>query len=143
MLNVRASPAPPPKKIIQLVVHYVQMSKRYLKNSSFRWAPSLKDNTNVGFTKDTRRNSDGIVAEISGVITGLLPKLNAAKEHGYARILESTSVTTKDGKPGIISSGSKIPYAARTPSGDGTGVIVSTQFKDLLESNSNYYTQGC
>ena len=131
MLNIRAPPTAPPKKIIQLVVHYVQMSKRYLKSSSFRWSPSLQDNTDVGFTKDTRRNRDGIVANISGVISGLLPKLNSAKEHGYARILESTSVTTKDGQSGVISSGTRIPYVVRAPSGDGTGVIMSTKFQEV------------
>ena len=131
MLNVRAAPKPPPKKIIQLVVHYVQMSKSYFKNSFFRWAPSLQDNTDVKFTKDTRQNSDGIVAEISGIISGLLPKLNTAKRHGYARVLESTSVTTKDGQPGVINSGTKVPYVARTPSGDGAGIILSTQFENV------------
>ncbi len=136
MLNVRAPPARPPAKIIQLVVHYVQMSKRYLKSSSFRWSPSLQDNIAVGFTKDTRKNNDGIVAEISGAITGLLPKLNAAREHGYARILESTSVTTKDGQSGAVSSETMIPYAVRTPASDGTGVIVSTQFQPVgINSN--------
>ena len=130
MLNIRAKPPAPPKKIIQLVVHYVQMSKRYLKSSSFRWSPSLKDNTDIGFTKDTRKNSDGIVAEISGVISNLLPKLNSAKEHGYARVLESTSVTTTEGKPGLVSSGTKIPYVVSVPTGNG-GAAWNTQFENV------------
>ena len=130
MLSVRPSPPPPPDKIIQLVVHYVQMSKRYLNSSSFRWAPSLTDNTDVGFTRDTRGNNDGIVATISGVINNLLPKLNSAKEHGFARVLESTSVTTKEGVAGIVSSGIQIPY--RIAQGQG---LFSTGFKDVTTTS--------
>ena len=103
------------------------MSKKYLKSSSFRWAPALRDSTNVGFTKDTTKNQDGVIFQISGVISNLLPKLNTAKEHGYARILESTSVTTKDGKTGVISSGYKIPYAVTTPG----SFAPNTQLQDV------------
>lgn len=122
LLTVRAPPPPEPEKIIQIVVHYVELSKKYMRSSSFRWAPALQDNTEVKFTKDTRQNSDGIVAEISGIITNLLPKLNAAKAHGFARILESTSVTTKDRKPGIVSSFTQIPYITRAPDAAGGNI---------------------
>ena len=126
MLNVRAQPPPPPPKIIQLVVHYVEMSKKYLKSSSFRWAPAIEDKSDIGFTKDTTKNQNGIIFQLKGIISNLLPKLNTAKEHGYARILESISVTTKDGKQGIIHSGAEIPYTVAVP-----GVGQTTQFKPI------------
>ncbi len=136
LLTVRARPADPPEKIIQLVVHYVELSKKYLRSNSFQWAPSLQDNTEVAFTQDTRNNNDGIVAEISGVITGLLPKLNYAKSHGYARILKSTSVTTKNRSPGIISSNMLIPFVVRQPGSNGqVGVNTPASAKVGITSN--------
>ena len=119
LLSVRAGPAPPPDKIIQLVVHYVELNKKYLRSSSFQWAPGLQDNSDIRFTRDTREDNDGIVAEISGVISNLLPKLNFAKSHGFARILKSTSVTTKDRQKGRIASNIVIPYVIRQPSANG------------------------
>lgn len=110
LLAIRSPPPQEPEKLIQLVVHYVELSKKYLNSNSFRWAPGVQDNTEVAFTKDTRSNNDGIVAEISGVISNLLPKLNVARSHGHARILESTSVTTKNRQKGIISSTTRIPF---------------------------------
>ncbi|MCJ8276397.1 MAG: BON domain-containing protein [Bdellovibrionales bacterium] len=126
LLQIRASAPPEPKKTIQLVVHYVEMSKKYLNSSSFRWTPGIQDNSNVSFTRDTRSNNSGIITEISGIITGLLPKLNYAKQHGHARILQSTSVTTKDGQKGVVSSTEQIPFNVRQPS--TAGDIVTTQF---------------
>ncbi len=136
LLTVRAKPADPPEKIIQLVVHYVELSKQYLRSNSFQWAPSLQDNTEVAFTQDSRQNNDGIVAEISGVINGLLPKLNYAKSHGFARILKSTSVTTKNRSPGIISSNINIPYIVRQPGSNGQiGVNTPASAKVGITSN--------
>src|SRR5690606_56184 len=129
LLQIRAGAPPEPKKTIQLVVHYVEMSKKYLNSSSFKWAPGLQDNTSVKFTKDTTTNNSGIVSEISGIITGLLPKLNYAKQHGHARILQSSSVTTKDGQKGIVSATEQIPFVVRQPSASGD--INTTQFANI------------
>ncbi|MCB0377146.1 MAG: BON domain-containing protein [Bdellovibrionales bacterium] len=127
LLQIRSSPPPEPKKTIQLVVHYVELNKKYLNSASFKWAPGVQDNTNIKFTKDSRENNNGIVSEISGVITGLLPKLNWAKRHGFARVLESTSVTTQDGQKGVVSSQTKIPFLVRQPQNIGN----TTQFADV------------
>jgi pilus assembly protein CpaC len=126
LLTVRTTPPQEPEKLIQLVVHYVELSKKYLNSNSFRWSPALKDNTEVAFTKDTRQNSDGIVASISGVITNLLPKLNVARSHGHARILESTSVTTKNRQKGTVSSQTQIPFLVNQGFGGAT-----TQFANV------------
>ncbi len=115
LLSIRPPPQSAPPKIIQLVVHYVELSKKYLRSSAFRWSPALVDNTEVAFTKDTTQNSDGIIAEISGVISNLLPKLNSAKQHGFARVLKSTSVTTKEGQPGKVETVQRIPILVPQP----------------------------
>lgn len=128
LLSIRVPPPRSPDPIVQMVVHYVELSKKYLRSNSFRWSPALQDNTEVKFTKDTRQNSDGIVAEISGIVTNLLPKLNQAKQHGSARILESSSVTTKVGETGVVSSTTQVPYLVRQPDSVGSN---TTQFANI------------
>lgn len=119
LLTTRAPPPPAPEKTIQIVVHYVEMSKKYLRSAAFQWAPALSDTTSVEFTKDTRQANDGIVTQISGVISNLFPKLNTAKSHGFARILQSTSVTTKDGKKGYTESATELTFNVRDPQNVG------------------------
>ena len=127
LISVRSRGPQPPDKIIQLVVHYVEMSKKYLRSSAFRWAPSIQDNSSVGFTRDSTTNNDGVIAEISGIISGLLPKLNTAKSHGFARILESTSVTTKNRKPGLVQSSTRVPFLVQQGNLGGS----TTEFADV------------
>ncbi len=132
LLSIRPPPQSAPPKIIQLVVHYVELSKKYLRSSAFQWAPALQDNTEVAFTKDTTQNSDGIIAEISGVITNLLPKLNAAKQHGFARVLKSSSVTTKEGQQGVVNATQNLPILIRQPG--NVGAITNSSVPVGVES---------
>ena len=127
LLTVRAPPSSPPPKIIQLVVHYVELSKKYLRSSAFQWAPALTDTTSVTFEKDTTSGSDGIITQISGVIDNLLPRLNSAKQHGMARILKSTSVTTKDGQQGVVSATQEIPFIIRQPGNIGAAITEKSE----------------
>jgi pilus assembly protein CpaC len=86
----------------------------------------------VAFTKDTTQNSDGIIAEISGVITNLLPKLNAAKQHGFARVLKSSSVTTKEGQQGVVNATQNLPILIRQPG--NVGAITNSSVPVGVES---------
>ena len=124
LLQVRPPQANPPAKIIQLIVHYVELSKKYLRSSSFRWAPGLQDETNIRFQQDGRSNNSGIVTEITGVVNNLLPQLNWAKQHGFARILKSTSVVVQNNKKGVIVSETRVPFLVRQPNNGGN----TTQF---------------
>lgn len=109
LLFIRPPPTVEPQpKLIQVVLHYVELSKDYANSSLFQWTPSISDQTNVTFTQDTR-NPSGIVSSITGVISNLLPKLNWAKSHGHARILKTTSIMTKDGVTATLSSMATVP----------------------------------
>ncbi|PIS10304.1 MAG: hypothetical protein COT73_10085 [Bdellovibrio sp. CG10_big_fil_rev_8_21_14_0_10_47_8] len=50
-----------------------------------------------------------------------MPKLNWAKNHGHARVLESTTMIVQDGKTGVINAYSDIPYQIATDKGQSTG----------------------
>lgn len=121
LINVKEAPAAAPKKIIQVVVHFVELNKDYQKGFSFQWTPGLGsgDQSKIGFTSGSRGPSS-IATTITGVITNLLPKLNWAKSHGHARELQSASIIVQDGKQGMLKSTSKIPYITATKEGPKT-----------------------
>ena len=114
LITVKAAAAAPPAKIIQLVLHYVELKKDYGKGFNFQFTPSLDTNGgSIQFGTGSER-AGGVTSEVSGVISNLLPKLNWAKNHGHARVLESTSLLVQDGQKGVISAGSEIPTLVTT-----------------------------
>lgn len=125
LIEVRGAPPPEPGKIIQLVIHYVELQKDYSKGFRFQWTPSLSDETGMKFEMGQRSPSGGIISSITGTVSNLLPKLNWAKEHGHARVLQSQSVIVQDNQPGKVQSLTRIPYQIIGPGG-----LPSTQFEE-------------
>lgn len=119
LIVIKAAAPPPPGKIIQLVVHYIELKKEYAKNFNFGWTPSLGDNSNMTFRTGSS-TSGGFVSEITGTISNLLPKLNWAKSHGHARVLESTSLIVQDGRTGTLNAYSELPYQIMGKDGPST-----------------------
>ena len=78
----------PPPKMIQVVVHFVEFSDRYLKKFNFIFSPSL---TGIGQAASAPRAPTSI-GEIASIINNLLPKINWARTHGYIRVLDTASV---------------------------------------------------
>ncbi len=109
LIEMKPAGEAPPKKMIQLVVHYVELQKDYTRAFRFQFTPSLEDQTKIDFQSGSRSPS-GFISSISGIVSNLLPKLNWAKEHGHARILQTASVVVQEGQPGKIMSVTKIPY---------------------------------
>lgn len=109
LLKIKSTPPPEPGKIIQVVVHFVELKKDYTRGFGFNWSPSISDDTNVTFSSGSR-SPGGIVSSLTATISNLLPKLNWAKAHGYARVLQSSSVIVQDKKKGHIQSMTRIPY---------------------------------
>ena len=108
-IQVRQKKTDERKKLIQLVVHYVELSKDYADSFRFQWTPALaKDETKFSF-----HSGGGGLGAIGGIISGtisnFLPKLNWAKSFGFARILHSANIITEEEKPAIIESSKQIP----------------------------------
>ncbi len=119
LINVKAAPAPAPKKIVQIVVHFVELNKDYQKGFRFQWTPGLDPKGGLAFSTGSRGPSS-IATTITGVITNLLPKLNWAKQHGHARELQSASIIVQDGQKGVLNATSQIPYQTVTKDGPKT-----------------------
>ncbi len=82
----------PPPKMIQVVIHFVEFSDRYLKKFNFIFSPSL---TGIGQAASQPRAPTSI-GEIASIINNLLPKINWARTHGYIRVLDTASVLTQN-----------------------------------------------
>lgn len=137
LLSIREAPTPEPKKIIQMVVHYVELQKDYQKGFRFQWTPDIGDGSSLQFSSGGR-SPGGVVATITGTISNLLPKLNWAKEHGFARVLQSSSIIVQDGKQGTLNSITRLPYLVVNAQGQP-----STNFEETgLKTNITPETLG-
>jgi pilus assembly protein CpaC len=100
-LSVNEKKEPPPaKKMIKVTTQFVELSKDYVKQFGFQWAPLLgQDNSSISIG----RNDDGSVTSnssntLSATISNLFPKLQTFKEAGYARVIQSGMVIVTDGE---------------------------------------------
>ena len=125
LIGVKAAPPREPGKIIQLVVHYVELNKNYQKSFKFQFTPTLQDNSTVTLTQNSQAAGGGMVSQITAVVSNLLPKLNWAKSHGHARVLQSSSLIVLDGQKGDLRNTTRIPY--QTVNNQGQPI---TQFEE-------------
>ncbi len=104
-IQVNAKSEPPPlEKLIKITAQFVELTKDYSKTFGFKWTPLVSNGSgtiSVGRTQDggVTTRSDGT---LSGTISNLFPKLNAARQAGYARVVQSGVVLVKDKKNGSI-----------------------------------------
>lgn len=124
LLQIKAGAPPAAPKTIQLVVHYVELKRDYARNFKFQFTPGLTDGSSINFASPSE-GSGGVSSTIMGTISSLIPKLNWAKQHGHARVLESTSLIVEDGKTGSINATTDFPFIISGPNGQ------STQFKKV------------
>lgn len=112
-------PAPPkknpPPKMIQILLHYVQLKRDYTKGFKIQWTPGLSDQTQISYGKNTAGN---IVSSLTGTISNLFPKLHWAKSHGHARVLRSGSLIVNNGGTGTLNSTMSVPYPSATVDGE-------------------------
>ena len=111
----------PPKKenrqnkLIQLVVHYIELENTYDNQFRFQWAPAVEDKSQFSYGESSATGD--IFKSITGVISNFIPKLNWAKSFGFARILHSSNLIVEEDVEGRIEA--KINYPYRTFGGPG------------------------
>lgn len=128
MLQVRPPPARGPEKLVQLVIHYVELNKDYNRMFRFQWMPDLKDGSQMSFGGDSSRSpgAAGVFSQITGIISNLFPKLNWLKGHNFARILESSTLIVENNQKGEMKSVSNVPYPVVNANGQA-----GTQFQPV------------
>lgn len=125
MLQVRPTPPRGPEKLIQLVIHYVELNKDYNRMFRFQWMPDLKDGSSVAFGGESGKQP-GVFSQITGIISNLFPKLNWLKGHNFARILESSTLIVENNQKGEMKSVSNVPYPVINANGQA-----GTQFQPV------------
>jgi len=123
-IKVREKKVDSRTKLIQLIVHYVELNKDYADSFRFQWTPQIDDGTNFTFTGGVGGGLGKIGTIISGTISNFLPKLNWAKSFGFARILHSANITTEEGQQASVASFKAVPFQAT--SGNGEQVVTQT-----------------
>jgi pilus assembly protein CpaC len=114
-VNEKKEPQPPPKQV-KITSQFVELSKDYSRVFGFKWAPLMgEDQSSISLGQDsaggvTSRSNSTLAATISN----LFPKLNSARTAGYARVVQSGMVITKDQQEAAISKDTQIPYAVGT-----------------------------
>ena len=125
------------EKLIQIVVHFVEMSKSFNKGFLFQWAPAIGDQgTQVtGSLGNDPRLPSGITAVVTATVANFFPKLNWAKSFNFARVLHNSSILVENNKPGSIETATEVPQQ-ETSGGviisGGVGSQVSTQVKPKI-----------
>ena len=103
---IKVQPPPAKKKtqnkLIHMVIHYVELDKSYSDQFRFQWAP--------GMPPTDYTIGDNIGKLITGTISNLLPKLNWAKEFGFARVLHSSNLIVEEGEQGSVKANTEVPY---------------------------------
>ncbi len=122
---------PKPKKMIQVVVHYVELSKSYSKGFDFTWAPTLGDGSNLTVSGDNLSSSN-LLSSLTATISNLLPRLNWAKEHGHARVLDTMNVTTEEGSEGSVNSEKTITRLQTSSQGGLAPRVVKANVKTVV-----------
>jgi pilus assembly protein CpaC len=117
LLTINIKPKPEPAaKIIKITSQFVELSKAYNRVFGFTWAPFT--GPDGGTISIGRGNAGGVTTSSSNALTatisGLFPKLNSAKNAGYARVLSSGVVIVKDGKQATVTKETKTPYSIGT-----------------------------
>ena len=116
-IKVREKKTDGRKKLIQLIVHYVELNKDYADSFRFQWTPGIADKTKFTFTSGLGGALGNTVGMLAGTINNFLPKLNWAKSFGFARILHSANVITEEDKPASIVANKQVPYQVTSNQG--------------------------
>lgn len=122
LITVNAGPPAPPKKMIRLTYHFVEMGKEFLKSSLFKWTPLLSEGSGLVLGESS---TGGIGATTGGsfvgTITNLFPTIQSGSNGGFARVLFSNVTIGLDGDRQQFQREEQIPFISQVAEG-GTPV---------------------
>ncbi|MBI2521633.1 MAG: pilus assembly protein N-terminal domain-containing protein [Bdellovibrio sp.] len=121
-VNEESKPQPLPK-LVKIMVQFVELTKDYNKVFGFKWVPLLAGDggsINIGKTASggVSTSSQGTLA---ATISNLFPRLASAKSAGFARVIQSGVIITKDTTKAVLKKKSDKPFAL------GTGEFTKSQ----------------
>lgn len=95
------------EKLIQVVIHFVEMNQSFSKGFFFQWAPTIgtgNSYVNVG--------QSGLTASLQATVSNFFPKLNWVKSFNFARVLHNSSLLIENESVGKISVETTVPQSS-------------------------------
>ena len=111
-VNQKQKPEPVPK-MIKVTAQFVELSRDYSRVFGFQWRPLIANNSgsiNIGRT-NAGDVTTGSSNTLSATISNLFPKLDSAKQAGYARVIQSGVVIVKDKVEGRITKSEQVRFS--------------------------------
>ncbi|MGK5082899.1 hypothetical protein WDW37_06310 [Bdellovibrionota bacterium FG-1] len=123
---------PPAKKQVKLVrvtVHFVELSKDYLKTFGFKWQPGFTADPSISIGQNPQGGAGASGMSLTATISSLIPHLESLQKSGYARILKTGTVIVKSGDPATLVEQTDIPFGVQA----GNGQVAASSAKVGLE----------
>lgn len=118
MIVVEEAPPAPPKKMVRITYHFVEIGKEFLKASFFKWVPFLQEGAGLTIGQSTTGGTAATGGgSFVGTITNLIPRLQSGASGGFARILFSTVGLGEDGTTIDMVRQEQIPFVEAVVNG--------------------------
>ena len=134
MIQVEDAPAPSTPRMVRTTYHFVEIGKEFLKQSFFKWTPLVQEGAGIHFGQAT---TGGVASSsngsFTGVVSNLLPKLQAGANGGFARELFSSVTIGEEGESQDMVRQDQVPYIAQIVNGvpvtayQNVGVSIKTK----------------
>jgi pilus assembly protein CpaC len=95
---------------IVLVVHFVELTKSLVNSWGVNWTPLASNGAEFFFQREYANSWGDTTGYAQATVNLLLPRLENARQSGYARVLENPTVSVKSGEAAHIFAGSKVPF---------------------------------
>lgn len=125
---------------VRLTVHFVELSKDFSKVFGFKWQPGFTSDPSITVGAGATGGAAAGGTSFTGTISSLFPKLRSAQQAGYARILKSATVITRDGQRAIVNQSTQIPITGLGP--QGNTVSLGSQNVEFNVTATPYITPG-
>ncbi|OFZ14394.1 MAG: hypothetical protein A2X86_05990 [Bdellovibrionales bacterium GWA2_49_15] len=114
-VNEESKPQPLPK-LVKIMVQFVELTKDYNRVFGFKWVPLLAgDGGNIQIGKTASGGvSTSSQGTLAATISNLFPRLASAKSAGFARVIQSGVVITKDKTKAVLKKTSSKPFSLGT-----------------------------
>lgn len=111
-ITVNAKEAPPKiPKLIKFTAQFVELVKNYSKLFGFKWNPFITNGGSINIGKNQGGVTTNSQGTLQAVIDNLFPKLLTARDAGYARVLQSGVIITKENITAKISKNATTNFA--------------------------------
>ena len=117
---INPPPAKKQDKLVRVTVHFVELSKDYTRIFGFKWQPGFTADPQIAIGQSTAGGvgaSGSAGPSFTGTLGSLLPKLQAAQNAGYARVLKTGTVIVRSGQPAKLNEQTELAFPQLGPNG--------------------------